>query len=85
MEVAVIVLDDKLKQSEVWMQKESGIIFLVHPLFANNDNQLHQVALAIDDNTGDSLMLLNASVYDDLPVKCEYIGIFYDKFISYGM
>ena len=50
MKAQILLIENNPEEAEVWMQRESGVIFIVHPLFIHDEGQFKQVGFAIDDN-----------------------------------
>lgn len=72
------LIEEPLEKTEVWMAKESGALFLVHPLFLNTPDCLVMVAVVLDDDTSADLVPLKPSAYKWLKKTAVKIGYFYD-------
>lgn len=72
------LVEEPPEKTEVWMNKESGDIFTVHPLFLNTPESLVMVAIVLDDNKSEDLVPLKPSAYKWLKRANVKIGNFYD-------
>ena len=73
---SVMTIFGDTRNPEIWMQKETGQLFITHPLFIKSENILEQIGFCIDDNESESFTMLNMDLYKRLNEKCELIGDF---------
>ncbi len=76
MKAVFLLIEKDPKETEVWIQRESGEMFIVHPTFIQSNGEFTQVGFIIDDNKAETLNHLNLDFYPRLNEKCDLIGLF---------